>query len=216
MTKHVRCGSFFAGNEDNEHKDWTLVVGDDGAIVHAGPTAAAPLPGPNATVVDYSDLFVMPGLIDVHTHLAYGNAKTEEDIDLYQPMEFRALRGTVLCAEGGRGRLHLDLRARRCRADQPVGPRRHPGRPVRRPARHRRRPLPHHAAGPHRLVSDLDRRARYLDRPAGHQQGRGDRGNPRPGQERRRLHQDRAGRLPDPPRRRADRRLHPGRDDRPW
>ena len=35
----------------------------------------------------------MPGLIDVHTHLAYGNAKTEEDIDLYAPMEFRALRG---------------------------------------------------------------------------------------------------------------------------
>ena len=35
----------------------------------------------------------MPGLIDVHVHLAYGNAKSEEDIDLYSPMEFRALRG---------------------------------------------------------------------------------------------------------------------------
>ena len=43
-------------------------------------------------VLDYSNLFVMPGLQDVHTHLAYGNAKkSEEDIDLYQPMEFRSL-----------------------------------------------------------------------------------------------------------------------------
>jgi imidazolonepropionase-like amidohydrolase len=122
MTKHVRCGSFFAGNEDKEHKDWTLVVGDDGAIVYAGPTAAAPLPGPNATVVDFSGLFVMPGLLDVHTHLAYGNAKTEEDIDLYQPLEFRAIRGlffaqkvvaagyTSICAPGDAGQISLSVR----------------------------------------------------------------------------------------------------------
>ena len=122
MTKHVHCGSFFAGNEDKEHKNWTLVVGDDGAIVYAGPTAAAPLPGPNATVVDYSGLFVMPGLLDVHTHLAYGNAKTEEDIDLYQPLEFRAIRGlffaqkvvaagyTSICAPGDAGQISLSVR----------------------------------------------------------------------------------------------------------
>jgi imidazolonepropionase-like amidohydrolase len=122
MTKHVHCGSFFAGNEDKEHKNWTLVVGDDGAIVYAGPTAAAPLPGPNATVVDFSGLFVMPGLLDVHTHLAYGNAKTEEDIDLYQPLEFRAIRGlffaqkvvaagyTSICAPGDAGQISLSVR----------------------------------------------------------------------------------------------------------
>jgi imidazolonepropionase-like amidohydrolase len=122
MTKHVRCGSFFAGNEDKEHRDWTLVVGDDGAIVYAGPTATAPLPGPSATVVDFSGLFVMPGLLDVHTHLAYGNAKTEEDIDLYQPLEFRAIRGlffaqkvvaagyTSICAPGDAGQISLSVR----------------------------------------------------------------------------------------------------------
>jgi imidazolonepropionase-like amidohydrolase len=122
MTKHVHCGSFFAGNEDKEHKNWTLVVGDDGAIVYAGPTAAAPLPGPNATVVDFSGLFVMPGLLDVHTHLAYGNAKTEEDIDLYQPLEFRVIRGlffaqkvvaagyTSICAPGDAGQISLSVR----------------------------------------------------------------------------------------------------------
>jgi imidazolonepropionase-like amidohydrolase len=122
MTKHVHCGSFFAGNEDTERENWTLVIGDDGVIAYAGPTTAAPLPGPNATVVDYSGLFVMPGLLDVHTHLAYGNAKTEEDIDLYQPLEFRAIRGlffaqkvvaagyTSICAPGDAGQISLSVR----------------------------------------------------------------------------------------------------------
>src|SRR6195256_5184925 len=122
MTKHVHCGSFFAGNEDTEHKNWTLVIGDDGIIAYAGPRDTAPLPGPNATVVDYSGLFVMPGLLDVHTHLAYGNAKTEEEIDLYQPLEFRAIRGlffaqkciaagyTSICSPGDAGQISLSVR----------------------------------------------------------------------------------------------------------
>jgi tripartite-type tricarboxylate transporter receptor subunit TctC len=40
-------------------------------------------------VVDYSRQFVMPGLIDVHVHLAYGNAKSEADITL----RFRCYNG---------------------------------------------------------------------------------------------------------------------------
>ena len=64
----------------------------------------------------------MPGLIDVHTHLAYGNAKSEEDIDLYSPMEFRALRGmffaqkvaaagyTSICSPGDAGQISLSVR----------------------------------------------------------------------------------------------------------
>jgi len=47
----------------------------------------------DAKEYDFSRYFVIPGLIDVHTHLAYGNAKTEEDIDLYSSLEFRAVRG---------------------------------------------------------------------------------------------------------------------------
>ena len=73
-------------------------------------------------MLDYSNLFVMPGLQDVHTHLAYGNAKSEEDIDLYQPMEFRSLRGlffaqkvlaagyTSICSPGDAGQISLSVR----------------------------------------------------------------------------------------------------------
>jgi imidazolonepropionase-like amidohydrolase len=122
MPKHVRCGTLFTGRENEARRDCTLIAADDGTIAYVGATAAAPPPGPKDTVIDYSGLFVMPGLIDVHTHLAYGNAKSEEDIDLYQPLEFRALRGlffaqkviaagyTSICAPGDAGQISLSVR----------------------------------------------------------------------------------------------------------
>src|SRR5207237_1396426 len=69
-----------------------------------------------------SAYFVMPVLVDVHTHLAYGNAKSEEDIDLYSPLEFRTLRGmffaqkvaaagfTAICSPGDAGQISLSIR----------------------------------------------------------------------------------------------------------
>ncbi len=122
MAIHVRCGTLFTGNEDIAHKSQTVIADDAGRITHVGPSATAPRTEKGDKVLDYSDLFVMPGLHDVHTHLAYGNAKTEEDIDLYQPMEFRAIRGlffaqkclaagyTSICAPGDAGQISLSVR----------------------------------------------------------------------------------------------------------
>jgi cytosine/adenosine deaminase-related metal-dependent hydrolase len=95
MTTHVRCGTLFAGNDTEARADVTLGVADDGTIAFVTDTAQAPPVAVHDSILDYSNLFVMPGLIDVHTHLAYGNAKSEEDIDLYQPMEFRTLRALL-------------------------------------------------------------------------------------------------------------------------
>jgi imidazolonepropionase-like amidohydrolase len=122
MTTHVRCGTLFAGDETAPRTDATIGFGEDGKIAFISDTADAPPVGVHDTVLDYSGLFVMPGLLDVHTHLAYGNAKSEEDIDLYQPMEFRALRAlffaqkvvaagyTSICAPGDAGQISLSVR----------------------------------------------------------------------------------------------------------
>ncbi|HZT89677.1 MAG TPA: amidohydrolase family protein [Stellaceae bacterium] len=122
MKTFVRCGQLFTGAEDEAQKDAALVYDGDGRIVYAGPEAGAPRRGRGARVVDHSGGFLMPGLIDVHTHLAYGNAKSEEDIDLYSPLEFRALRGmffaqkvlaagyTAICSPGDAGQISLSIR----------------------------------------------------------------------------------------------------------
>src|SRR6185312_10682209 len=93
MKTFVRCGQLFTGEEDKALEGGVLVYDGEGRITYAGPDKGAPKPGKSDRAIDHSAQFVMPGLIDVHTHLAYGNAKTEEDIDLYSPLEFRTLRG---------------------------------------------------------------------------------------------------------------------------
>ena len=122
MNTLVRCGSLFTGYEDEPRNGECLVHSEAGEIVYVGPEAKAPKRGKADRVVDYSRYFVMPGLIDVHTHLAYGNAKCEEDIDLYSPLEFRALRGlffaqkcaaagyTAICSPGDAGQVSLSVR----------------------------------------------------------------------------------------------------------
>lgn len=122
MKTFVRCGTLFTGAEDEPRRGEVLVFGDDGRLAFVGPETAAPSRAAGDRVIDHSAGFVMPGLIDVHTHLAYGNAKTEEDIDLYAPLEFRTLRGmffaqkvaaagyTAICSPGDAGQISLSIR----------------------------------------------------------------------------------------------------------
>jgi imidazolonepropionase-like amidohydrolase len=122
MNTFVRCGSLFTGHEDEAQQGGMLVFDGGGRILYAGPEAGAPRRAKADPALDYSGCFVMPGLIDVHTHLAYGNAKSEEDIDLYSPLEFRALRGmffaqkvaaagyTAICSPGDAGQISLSIR----------------------------------------------------------------------------------------------------------
>jgi imidazolonepropionase-like amidohydrolase len=122
MKTHVRCGTLFGASDQKARSDQSLVFDARGVLDFVGPTQQAPKPGPAEQVLDYSKHFVMPGLIDIHVHLAYGNAKSEEDIDLYSPLEFRALRGlffaqkllaagyTALCSPGDAGQVSLSIR----------------------------------------------------------------------------------------------------------
>jgi imidazolonepropionase-like amidohydrolase len=122
MNTFVRCGQLFTGAEDEAIRDGMLVFDTDGRIAYTGEEAATPKRARGDRLIDHSKHFVMPGLIDVHTHLAYGNAKSEEDIDLYSPMEFRTLRGmffaqkcaaagyTAICSPGDAGQISLSIR----------------------------------------------------------------------------------------------------------
>jgi imidazolonepropionase-like amidohydrolase len=122
MKTFVRSGQLFTGREDEALKAGMLVYDEAGRLTYVGEEAGAPKRAKDDRLLDHSRHFVMPGLIDVHTHLAYGNAKTEEDIDLYSPLEFRALRGmffaqkcaaagyTALCSPGDAGQISLSIR----------------------------------------------------------------------------------------------------------
>jgi len=122
MKTFVRCGQLFTAGEDDARIGQTIVFDEEGILDYVGAEEGAPRRTRGDRVLDYSGLFVMPGLIDVHTHLAYGNAKSEEDIDLYSPLEFRALRGlffaqkvaaagfTAICSPGDAGQISLSIR----------------------------------------------------------------------------------------------------------
>lgn len=94
MTKRtfIDCKRLFSGLEDEVRRDHTLVV-ENGFFTYVGLTAEAPAGLPGDTLIEAGSRFVMPGLIDTHTHLVFGNARSEEDIDFWGTPEFRALRG---------------------------------------------------------------------------------------------------------------------------
>ena len=94
MKTLIHCGLLFTGHADVAAENQTVIV-EGGRVTAIVSTANAPPADPADTVIDHSGRFVMPGLIDIHTHISYGDAKSQEDIDLYPSMEFRALRAMI-------------------------------------------------------------------------------------------------------------------------
>jgi imidazolonepropionase-like amidohydrolase len=85
------CGQLFTGTEQRARADQAVVI-EAGRIALVCPRGALPPLGEADRVIDYSAYFVMPGLSDLHTHLSYGNARSEEEVDLYPCLEYRAIR----------------------------------------------------------------------------------------------------------------------------
>lgn len=76
--------------------DGTVVIDDD-RIVWVGPSAECPAEHttPEREVVDVGGATIMPGLVDAHMHISFGEPRTEEELFIYTPGPYRAIRAAV-------------------------------------------------------------------------------------------------------------------------
>ena len=84
MTFVVRCGTLFDGTGSDPVENAELVVVD-------GKIAAGPAPA-GAEVVDLSSAFVLPGLVDAHTHLSIVPSRGDQGGQILQDAGRQALR----------------------------------------------------------------------------------------------------------------------------
>jgi imidazolonepropionase-like amidohydrolase len=70
-----------------------IVVVKGERIAWVGPAEALPPEHANLPVVGAGPgRTIMPGLIDAHIHISFGEARSEEELALYTPVEYRSLR----------------------------------------------------------------------------------------------------------------------------
>jgi imidazolonepropionase-like amidohydrolase len=74
-------------------KDGAVVVEGD-VIAWVGPAAAIPstYDTRELTTVDLPNRTIMPGLVDGHVHVSFGEARSEEELAIYTSAEYRAIR----------------------------------------------------------------------------------------------------------------------------
>jgi imidazolonepropionase-like amidohydrolase len=73
------------------------VVVTEGRIAYAGPSAGAPQPPPDATVVDARGGTILPGLVEAHFHPTYFNVAELADLDIKYPVEYVTLLAAANC-----------------------------------------------------------------------------------------------------------------------
>jgi len=91
----IRGGTIIDGRGGAPATNHGLLVEDD-RIAAIGPVPEVvrglDLQDPTLEIIEAAGKTVMPGLIDSHCHINYGEVETEEELDLYTPLEYRALR----------------------------------------------------------------------------------------------------------------------------
>jgi imidazolonepropionase-like amidohydrolase len=93
MTIVLRCGKLFDGTGTPPVDNATVTV-DAGRITAIGRGTDAPL-DTAATVLDLSDKFVMPGLIDAHSHASIVPGDGDQSGQMRQPVVRQALRAAA-------------------------------------------------------------------------------------------------------------------------
>lgn len=80
------------GSGDTPRQVAVLVRDDRIHAVGAGAALESVPRGEPVQVIDAAGKWIMPGMIDAHVHMTYGESKTQEEQDLYTSVEGRTLR----------------------------------------------------------------------------------------------------------------------------
>ena len=83
--------------EDSSVIENGAVVIDSEKIAWVGKSAELPSSyrSGDYSQTDVSGMTVMPGLIDAHMHISFGECQSEEELSIYTPAEYRAIRAAV-------------------------------------------------------------------------------------------------------------------------
>ncbi len=88
----IEGGNVIDGNANPVVPDCSVLVQDNRIAKVGTDVGRHDIPtGDPFSVIDARGKTVMPGLIDAHCHMTYGEARTEEEIDLYTSPELRTL-----------------------------------------------------------------------------------------------------------------------------
>src|SRR5712691_9107575 len=102
----IKAGHLIDGRGDQAQANVGILIDGD-RIRAVGPLAQVQAQAPNARVIDLSQMTVLPGFIDTHTHLLLQGDPTSESYDaqlLYQSIPYRAIlaaRNARLALEHG-------------------------------------------------------------------------------------------------------------------
>lgn len=103
MTKMTKPRGYRIGGgrvltcEDQTIIDDGVVVTEGDRLAWVGPSQDVPpsYQGEGYEDIDATGMTVMPGLVDGHMHISFGEAASEEELSLYTPAEYRAIRAAV-------------------------------------------------------------------------------------------------------------------------
>src|SRR5579871_2067860 len=90
---YVLKGKILDGTPDGVITNGVIAIEGD-RIQFVGKLEALPKKygGTDYAVIDSPNRTIMPGIIDAHTHISFGEARSEEELALYTPVEYRALK----------------------------------------------------------------------------------------------------------------------------
>jgi imidazolonepropionase-like amidohydrolase len=94
MTTLISGGRLLTCSDESVIEEGAVLI-DGETVAWSGRMSDLPPQDGVETVMDATGLTVMPGLIDGHMHISFGEARTEEELQIYTPMGHRAVRAAV-------------------------------------------------------------------------------------------------------------------------